>query len=214
MFERTKKKLESMYRKDPQPGPDGTTCTLDGITRISPEQGLFMADLHRQLAPSTSLEVGMAYGFSTLFFEDAMHEHGYGHHIAIDPFEFTTWKGVGHQAVQDLGFGARFTLVQKTSVAALTELHAAGLRPELVFIDGDHRFDGALVDFYCVDKMLPVGGVALFDDMWMPSIQKLAAFIRASFEDSYEEVASPVRNVFVIQKKADDQRPWDHFASF
>ncbi|HYD40394.1 MAG TPA: class I SAM-dependent methyltransferase [Anaeromyxobacter sp.] len=214
MLERTKKKLESMYRNEPQPGPDGAPCTLDSITRISPEQGLFMADLHRQLQPATSVEVGMAYGFSTLFLEDAMHEHGYGHHIAIDPFEFTTWKGIGHRAVQDLGFDSRFTLMQKTSVAALTELHASGLRPEFIFIDGDHRFDGALVDFYCANKLLAVGGVAVFDDMWMPSIQKLAAFIRASFEASYEEVASPVRNVFVIQKKGDDQRPWDHSATF
>src|ERR1700732_3280632 len=60
--------LLSMYRGGRPLGGDGTLYTIDRDTRIDPANGMWLYDACTRLAPRASLEVGMAYGFSTLFF--------------------------------------------------------------------------------------------------------------------------------------------------
>ena len=94
MLDTTRAKLESMYRTQPQRGADGAMHELHASTRISPEQGELLATFHEKLRPKVSLEVGMAYGYSTLYMADAMHRGGYGYHLAIDPFQHSAWHGI------------------------------------------------------------------------------------------------------------------------
>ncbi len=213
MLEITRHRLDSMYRNEPQPGQDGVRHPIDRSTRISVQQGELLATFHEKIRPKVSIEVGMAYGFSTLFIADAMHEHGYGYHLAIDPFQAKVWHGIATTAVKELGFDHRVRLVDDFSVSALTRMHEQGVRADYVFIDGQHTFDAALVDFFCADRLLNIGGVVLFDDMWMPSIRKVASYVRANFPH-YVEVPTPVSNVFCVMKNAEDTRRWDHFVDF
>jgi hypothetical protein len=53
----------------------------------------------------------------------------------------------------------------------------------------------------------------IFDDMWMPAIQKVASFIRANIKGC-EELTTTVKNVFCVRKTKQDDRAWDHFAAF
>ena len=71
MPETTKYKLATMYEKHPQHGSDGLLHELDNITKISIEQGHLLAQLHASVKPRLSIEIGLAYGFSTLFILDA-----------------------------------------------------------------------------------------------------------------------------------------------
>lgn len=213
MLECTRELLDSFYRGDPQPGIDGVTHALDPATRVSREQGELLAALHERLRPTVSIEVGMAYGYSTLFIADAMHEHGYGRHFAIDPFQRGHWHGIALAALERLDFGHRVRHVNDYSLPALVRMHEQGVRADYVFIDGMHTFDGAFVDFVCADRLLNVGGIIVLDDMWMPSIRKVAAFIAANLEH-YQVVDTPVANVFCVMKKAEDRRAWDHFVDF
>ena len=213
MLERTRQRLDSCYHGDPQPGLDGRLHALDPHTKISREQGELLAALHAKLRPAVSIEVGMAYGYSTLFIADAMHEHGYGQHFAIDPFQRGHWKGIALAAVDELDFGRRVRHVNDYSLPALVRMHEQGVRAGYVFIDGMHTFDGAFVDFMCADRLLDVGGVIVLDDMWMPSIRKLASFIRRNLAH-YEVLDTPVANVFCVMKRAEDRRDWDHFVDF
>ena len=48
---------------------------------------------------------------------------------------------------------------------------------DLVFIDGKHTFDFALVDFFYADLLVRVGGYVAFDDLWMPSILRAVNFV-------------------------------------
>jgi predicted O-methyltransferase YrrM len=78
-----------MYENHPQRGTDGLMHQMDTTTRISIPQGQLLAALYAEIRPKLSIEVGLAYGFSTLFFLDAASQIGGGRHIAIDPFEET-----------------------------------------------------------------------------------------------------------------------------
>jgi len=213
MLDPTRELLDSFYRGDPQPGIDNRLHALDPATKVSREQGELLAALHAKIRPAVSIEVGMAYGYSTLFIADAMHEHGYGQHFAIDPFQRDHWKGIALAAVDRLHFGHRVRHVNDYSLPALVRMHEQGVRADYVFIDGLHTFDGAFVDFVCADRLLNVGGVIILDDMWMPSIRKVASFIASNLAH-YQVLETPVKNVFCVMKKADDRRSWDHFVDF
>jgi predicted O-methyltransferase YrrM len=140
MLETTKYKLATMYEKHPQRDSDGLLHELDDITKISIEQGHLLAQLHASIKPKVSIEIGLAYGFSTLFILDAAFHTNAGRHIAIDPFQDSMWHGIGRQAVQELNFGSRFEHIPETSVAALTDLCKQGVKADYIYIDGAHTF--------------------------------------------------------------------------
>jgi len=213
MLQNTKAKLDSMYKLEMQEGIYGLQHQLDGVTTISFEQGTVLATIHREMKPDVSLEIGMAYGFSTLFILDSMHEHKYGYHIAIDPFQKSLWHGIGIKAVEQLDFNLRFNMILDYSVSSIPQLYTYGVRPNYIYIDGDHRFDSVLVDFYLSHRILSQGGVIIFDDLWMPSIQKVVSFIRSNFS-CYSEIQTPVENILCLQKSQHDHRKWDHFVDF
>ena len=123
------------------------------------------------------------------------------------------WHGIGTQAVRELNFDSKFEHIPETSVTALTDLCKQGIKADYIYIDGAHTFDYALVDFFCSNRVLTVGGILIFDDMWMPALQKVASFIRIT---SGEVPASPDpgQKRLLSKKTKEDERAWDHFAAF
>ena len=88
---------------------------------------------------------------------------------------------------------------------------SASLKSETGY--GDHRFDRVLFDFSLASFVCEPGGHIILDDMWMPSIQRVASFIRLNRPD-FTEVRTPVRNVAVFRMTGADTRQWDHFVPF
>jgi hypothetical protein len=82
-----------MYLGELRSGNDGPV-ELDKRTRISEPQGMWMFDVVRRLKPKRSLEIGLAYGFGTIYILAAIEETGAGHHLALDPFQagFLAWS--------------------------------------------------------------------------------------------------------------------------
>jgi hypothetical protein len=66
---------------------------------------------------------------------------------------------------------------QAPSDEVLPQLCAQHERFDFAFIDGNHLFDYALVDFFFVDKLLNMGGHIAFDDLWIPAVRKVASFV-------------------------------------
>ena len=68
-----------------------------------------------------TLEIGCAYGLSSLFICSALSERESARHIIIDPFQYSHWHGVGvsnlHRAAFDF-----FELVKMPSEFALPKL--------------------------------------------------------------------------------------------
>jgi tetratricopeptide (TPR) repeat protein len=205
--------LDSMYRNEPQLGSDGQFHALDFLdARIWPEEGALLVQLYTELKPQQTVEIGLGYGFSTVFFMMAMQQSEGGHHIAIDPFQHV-WQGIGATRAAVLQMQDRFTLIEKESAVGLPLLAAGGLQAQLIFIDGNHRFDNVLVDFFLADAICSPEGIIVFDDMWMPAIQKVARFITNNRSD-YRYRATNVKNAAVFSKVARDERPWNHYVDF
>ena len=60
---------------------------------------------------------------------------------------------------------------------------------DFAFIDGSHLFDYAFVDFYFLDKLIPVGGIIAVDDLWMPAVRRVVSFALTNLD--YEVVPLP-----------------------
>lgn len=213
MLTTTREKLDALYAGGKHRGLDGQLHNIDSITRIAEQQGEAIAALHREIRPNLSIEIGLAYAFSTLYILDAMEEGGYGRHIAIDPGAADTWRGVGLRAIKEVGLSDRFEWMGAPAADALPKLMASGERAQFVYIDGCHLFDYALVDFFLSDRILDVGGVILLDDLWMPALKRVASFIDMNM-CWYERIDVDERNVAVFRKIGHDSRQWDHFVDF
>jgi len=164
--------------------------TIDGRLRqlhsnIDEAEGKFIQDVIRELKPRCSIEIGCAYGISSLFICEALADVGAERHIIIDPYQL----GAGHQG-PDSGYeGIGLLNLKRAGLDRIVDFHAElsfrclprlleqGVKADFAFIDGMHTFDYAFADFFFLDKMLGPGGVVIFDDLGYPSIRKLCRYI-------------------------------------
>jgi predicted O-methyltransferase YrrM len=186
--------------------------TLDPICGIDIRPGVAINRLVRAAGASRTLEVGFAYGFSTIWILDAVLCAADGRHVAIDPYETDRWGGVGIAQVAALGAGSRFDWIREHSAIALAALAVQGRRFDFAFINGGHRFDDVLVDFYFSDLMLEPGGLIAFDDATYRSVGTAINFVLAN--RAYVPVPAQAARLVVLRKLAADARPWHHFVPF
>ena len=158
----------------------------------------------------------MAYGYSSMYFLAAAAKNQLGHHTAIDPFQRSRWQGIGlahAQAVTSTTTSDSFRFIEDRSDRAAVDLGRSDSIFEVIFIDGNHRFDDVLVDFYLYAPLCAVGGFIVFDDIWMRSIQTVVAFVRANRAE-FVEVPVGRSNIRVFRKVRWDARSWRHFRKF
>jgi predicted O-methyltransferase YrrM len=205
--------LSDMYGADELYGTESDgPVSIDKIVRISIDQGAIMNELMRANAVERSLEVGFGYGFSTIWMLDALRSRNNSLHIAIDPWEKTWCHGIGLIQVKRLAFYKRFKWIQNFSVHALSGLIQKNEKFDFVFIDGGHRFDDVIVDFYLADQLVRPGAIIALDDMWMNAVRTATNFILNN--RAYELILQPAGNMTVLRKKRDDDRDWAHFNNF
>jgi predicted O-methyltransferase YrrM len=202
-----------MYSLDAFEGTEqADLINIEKTTRISIEQGSMINKIMKSANVTKSLEIGFAYGFSTMWIMEALMNKPNSHHTAIDPFEKSHWKGVGLKQVEKLNKSANFKWESEYSIHSLSKLIQKKDSFDFIFIDGNHRFDDVLVDFYLSDQLVEPGGIIAFDDMWMPSIKRVAEFILNN--RAYEVIEQNVSNMLVLKKVKNDDRKWDHFVDF
>jgi predicted O-methyltransferase YrrM len=168
--------LEEILRTGHVRAVDGSkVLPLDSA--ITADVGAFLQRLIRQRKPKTTLEVGLAFGISALFVCEALQECGGLRHIAIDAHQSTYFNGIGSNNLKLAGFANLIEIIESYSHLALAELEARGTRVEFAFIDGWHTFDYALADFFHVDRLLSVGGVVVFDDVFFPGVHEACRYV-------------------------------------
>ena len=203
--------LAEMYDADALLGTESADpIALRKIVRITPEQGATLRQLMMDSSVSRSLEVGFAYGFSTLWMLDALRKQPEAEHIAIDPFEKSRYHGIGLHQVDKIRFEGKFKWIPDFSIHALSDLIRQREKFDFIYIDGNHKFDGVIVDFYLSDLLARPGTLIVLDDMWMPSIRAASSFIIENL--SYEPLL--LKNILVLRKLRDDDRSWGHFKKF
>ena len=211
--------LASLYAREPQRGADGLPHPVDRYTRVSVAEGMALYRWCVETGVTATLEVGLAYGFSTAFLLAALDANGGGRHVAVDPYQTSDWHGVGAATAARLTAAAAhldpdsFTCLEERSEAALVDLERRGQTFGLVFVDGYHRFDDVLVDFTLAARMVPAGGLVVLHDRRLGSVKAVASWIRHDRPD-FARVTTPCRNLVAVRRVAEDTRDWRHFVPF
>jgi predicted O-methyltransferase YrrM len=169
---------------------EGTvTARRDGRSRdlfpiaIGEREGRALLAWVRNEGAARTLETGLGFAISTLFICEGLLANGGGKHVASDPFQFeglpshrTTYAGVGLQTLEDAGVRDLVEFHPEESQITLPRLLADGQRFDLAFIDGNHRFEGVLLDLVYAGRLLKEGGVLFVDDTHLPGVGKAANF--------------------------------------
>jgi predicted O-methyltransferase YrrM len=160
-----------------------TVITEDGlnsrplIDNIPEDEGDFVQTLIRRTQPSISLEVGCAYGISSLFICEALREVNAAKHIIIDPYQYDIFEGIGLANLRRAGYDDIIEFHEIVSYQYLARLTEERVRIDFAFIDGQHTFDYVLVDFFLIDKLLRTGGIIVFDDLTHPSVRSVCRYV-------------------------------------
>ncbi len=185
---RLRRLIERLYSDGIVTGEDGTQHSISPAG-VTPDRGAFIRDLCISEGATRTLEIGMAWGMSTLFILEALLENGAspGAHLAIDPYESIEYHGAGRRNVRDAGLEEFVEIEEQASEILLPRLISQGRRFDFAFIDGNHFFDNVFVDLVFVHRLLKPGGVVLFDDTFADAVHLTCRFAETNY--GYSPVA-------------------------
>lgn len=120
---------------------------VNAISGVDPACGHLLQKAIREVRPRVAVEVGLAFGISTLYILEALREVGAEKLIGIDPAQHdSTWRGDGLFNVKRAGYEDLYEFHERSSEEILPVLMAAGTKVDFAFIDGWHTFDYVLLD--------------------------------------------------------------------
>lgn len=117
------------------------------------------------------IEIGLAYASSALAIGEALLVTGGPvRHLIIDPYQESSYAGVGWQAVCAAGLDRHSAMILEPSSIALPRLVSEGFIADAAFVDGSHRFHEVFVDLYFLRKLVRPSGLIILDDAEWPSV--------------------------------------------
>lgn len=126
---------------------------------------------------SRLIEIGLAYGISSLYICDAVADRTDLIYHIIDPHQQHHWQGLGLHHLREAGYGERITFHETYAECYLPQLWQSGFRCDFALIDGRHTFDQTLIDFFWINRLLTVNGIVIFDDIQLPAVQRATAYV-------------------------------------
>ena len=151
---------------------------VQATSYIDESCGALLQRAIKAIHPRIGVEVGLAFGISTLYILEAFAQTGAERLIGMDPAQNDhTWRGGGLHNIKRAGYENLYEFHEETSQHFLPVLVGRGQRIDFAFIDGWHTFDHVLIDFFYIDQMLNTGGIVVFDDVGYPSIKRVCDFV-------------------------------------
>jgi predicted O-methyltransferase YrrM len=161
------------------------------------------------------LEIGLAYGLSTLYILLGLNEinkNGDYKLTSIDPNQLTQWHGVGINNVEKVEEKSHHKLIKGKSYNVLPKLLNLKKKYDLIFIDGWHTFDFTLIDFFYSDLMLKIGGYIVVDDKRHKGVNKFHQYVITNYKHyKYYDINETMG---VYQKLSEDKRDWNFHNNF
>lgn len=123
-----------------------------------------------------TVEVGCAYGLSSLHICEALRNRPNASHTIIDPKQMDIWHGIGlaHLKRAEIDF---FEFIPEPSELALPDLlRKQPASFDFAFIDGWHTFDQTMLDMYYANRLVRVGGYVVVDDCQWQSVSAAVSY--------------------------------------
>jgi predicted O-methyltransferase YrrM len=174
--------IAELYARGVAQGEDGTEFKILPMS-LTPERGAFLRDMCRAQRPGSTIEIGMAYGLSTLLIVQTLLEGGAAScaHTVLDPFQTSTFHDAGRRAIREAGVERMIDFHHYASEYLLPRMLQEGRRFDFAFIDGDHRFDHVFVDLFYIHRLLKPSGVLVLDDCFSDSVHYACRFLQTNY---------------------------------
>ena len=131
------------------------------------ERGILIDAIIRSHGLSSMLECGFGHGYSATCAARAFDALGNDGSVTSIDVDFDENHLAQMKREFPMTWLKRMTLMQGNSSEVLAELSAAGKRYDLIYIDGDHTYEGVKRDWEQCKKMAK--RFVLFDDYHLPS---------------------------------------------
>jgi predicted O-methyltransferase YrrM len=181
---------------------DGFSTTATGVTvplhsGTSFAQCEFIVKQLEAINAKTTLEIGLAFGFSALAICDYHSRRGQGLHHIIDPFQNTeSWHGLGLQHLNSCHFASVYAFIEEDAELSLPKLLQRGVKLDMAYIDAGKRMDDILLYSNYILAMLNVGGRIVFDDVCFPGVRSALRYLvqdkRVRVVDGFGEQKSSI----------------------
>ncbi len=179
-------------------------------SNINSREGTYISSMIQKYGYKKCFEVGLAHGISSIYI---LKNPGTSL-ISIDPFQKSQWDNQALKFIKHLGYDKNHSLIEKKSHVALPEmLEKYGEDSfDFCFIDGDHKFDVTLLDFYYSSLMIKIGGMIIIDDALHAGVNKCIKFIDTNMSN-FKKLESP-NTIAVYKKMGEDKREWFYHKNF
>ena len=131
---------------------------------MNSQDAIFLYSMIWSKFPKNVLEIGRWHGWSSAIIFGALEDIGDGHLYTVDIKDQTNTR------IKSI-IESRTTFITASSADILSLSELSQLQFEIVFIDGDHRYDAALLDLKNTYKMLTKEAWILVHDNDMPDVQ-------------------------------------------
>jgi len=222
--------IEQLYARGTAHGEDGTEHRIFPNS-VTPDRGAFIRDVCRAERARSVLEIGLAWGLSTLHILESLLNNGASahEHVVVDPHQASEFHGAGKQILREAGVEQFVEFHQDYSELLLPRLVSGGRKFDLVFIDGMHRFDNVVVDLFYADRLLKPGGVVVLDDLFADPVNFACRFVRTNYgylpvaqhpavAPAFDDDSAPIAwrpMMLVLRKPIEEvQRDEFHFVPF
>lgn len=156
---------------------DNNGNTYELHSEVSRGEGKAIQSVIKDNRFERTIEIGCAYGISSLHICEAIRDLPNPEHVAVDPLQSTEWNNIGVRNVEKAGYEF-FRLIEGPSEIALPELMKTKKGHfDFALIDGKHTLDHTLLDFFYLNHLVKVGGIIAVDDLHMYSVNKAVRYV-------------------------------------
>jgi len=182
---------------------------------IDQETGLFLYAFTQMIKPKIIAEIGTHKAISTIWFASALRETGLGEIHTFDLFECTSEK-IATNNVEKTGLLKYVHFHKMPSIPhGASLLKKRGLKIDLLFIDGDHRFEACCSDLLGFWDLLNEGGYLILHDTNLQSGWEGPRLLIDLLRDQHSTAQFPcidmsvqhVPGMSIIQKMDQHSRP-------
>jgi hypothetical protein len=145
-------------------------------------------------------------------------------HVAADPYQLeslpthrTTYVGVGLQVLEEAGVRDLVEFYAEESQIVLPRLLAEGRELDLVFLDGNHRFEAVFLDLFYSGRLLKDGGTVFVDDTQLPGVRRAVEFFIANLGWTTEDGGTEGTHEWLVVRTGSHDaflRPFAEFVDF
>ncbi len=134
-------------------------------SNISLNEGIELYKIIKKYKPKNLVEIGFAVGISTLFMLCALEKDA--ELISVDPYQKIQWDKFGLINVDNI---LKEQNLPKTTHKFIEDYSKNFFKNtnksyDLVFIDGDHSYQGTMIDLFGAKKLLKKNGLMIIDDV-------------------------------------------------